>query len=360
MSSQSLRSVLVIGGCGFLGYEIVRLLAKESGCSIAVTSRNPQEPRVDGITYHACDITDVDSLQTLLANVQPQVIIHSASPLFFLDKVDKSALHQTNILGTQNLLKAAISTKSVRALIYTSSSSIHIRSSKSLITEDAPLVDRSTSTDEYAITKAIADTTVLEANSSELRTICLRLPAIYGERDTQLIPGSLAVLRDGNTHMQLGNNKNLYDAVYVGNAAYAHVLAAKALLKDEPLAGVAGEAFFITDDAPIPFWDFQRELYAAAGSPTDLTQVRVIPAWVGMGMAALVEYVYWIFTFGKKLPPKGFRRDVLRYAVEDKSHCIDKAKARLGYRPLVDKDEGIRRGVAWTLQQQATVSKPDA
>ncbi|KAL8974867.1 MAG: hypothetical protein Q9197_000900 [Variospora fuerteventurae] len=250
----------------------------------------------------------------------------------------------TNVLGTQNLLKAAISTKSVHALIYTSSSSIHIRSRKSLITEDAPLVDRSTSSDEYAITKAIADTTILEANSSKLRTICLRLPAVYGERDNQLIPGSLAVLRDGNTHVQLGNNKNLYDAVYVDNAACAHVLAAKALLKDEPLAGVSGEAFFITDDAPIPFWDFQREIYAAAGSPTDLTQVRVIPAWVGMGMAALVEYVYWMFTFGQKLPPNGFRRDVLRWAVEDKSHCIDKAKARLGYRPLVDKDEGIRRG----------------
>ncbi|KAI4267039.1 MAG: hypothetical protein L6R35_006879 [Caloplaca aegaea] len=275
-------------------------------------SRSPREPRVGGVTYHACDITDLDSLQTLLADVQPQVVIHSASPLFLLDKVDKTALYQTNVL------------------------------------------------DEYAITKAIADTTILEANSSELRTICLRLPAIYGERDTQLIPGSLAVLRDGNTHMQLGNNKNLYDAVYVGNAACAHVLAAKVLLKDEPLAGVSGEAFFITDDAPIPFWDFQREIYAAAGSPTDLTQVRVIPASVGMGMAALVEYVYWIFTFGQKLPPNGFRRDVLRWAVEDKSHCIDKAKARLGYRPLVDKDEGIRRGVAWTLQQQATASKQDA
>ncbi|KAL8979017.1 MAG: hypothetical protein Q9205_005547 [Flavoplaca limonia] len=253
----------------------------------------------------------MDSLQTLLADVQPQIVIHSASPLFFPDEVDRSAFHHTNVL------------------------------------------------DEYAITKAIADTTILEANCSELRTICLRLPAIYGERDTQLIPGSLAVLWDGNTHMQLGDNKNLYDAVYVGNAAYAHVLAAP-LLKDEPLARVAGEAFFIKDDAPIPFWDFQRELYAAAGSPTDLTQVRVIPAWVGMGMAALVEYVYWIFTFGKKLPPKGFRHDVLRYAVEDKSHCIDKAKVRLSYRPLVDKDEGISRGVAWTLQQQATVLKPDA
>ncbi|KAL8992484.1 MAG: hypothetical protein Q9169_007063, partial [Polycauliona sp. 2 TL-2023] len=176
----------------------------------------------------------------------------------------------------------------VCALIYTSSSFIHVRSNKSFLTEDAPLVDRSTSTDEYAITKAIADTMVLEADGSKLRTVCLRMPGIYGERDTQMIPGSLEVLWDGKTHMQLGKNQNLFDAVYVGNAAWAHVLAAKALLSGDARAGVAGEAFFITNDAAIPFWDFQREIYAAAGHTTDRTQVRVIPAWAGMRMAALV------------------------------------------------------------------------
>ncbi|KAL8798789.1 MAG: hypothetical protein Q9182_006383 [Xanthomendoza sp. 2 TL-2023] len=354
MSSQSLGSVLVIGGCGFLGYEIVRLLAKEPGCSIAVLSRHPREPFLEGVSYLACDITDIDSLRAVLADVQPRVVIHSASPLFLLDKIDKSALHQTNVVGTQNVLKLTSSMESVCALVYTSSVAVHDRSGGRFITEDTPLVDRSTSSDEYAITKAIADTIVLEANSSKLRTTCLRLPGIYGERDTQLIPISLAVFWDGKSHIQLGDNKNLYDAVYVGNAAWAHILAAKALLKDEALSRVAGEAFFITDDAAIPFWDFQREIYAAAGEPTDLTQVRVIPAWAGMGMAALAEYLFWVFTFGKRLPPKSLRRNILRYAIEDRSNCIDKAKAQLGYRPLIDRREGIRRGVAWALQQRAT------
>ena len=43
-------SVLVIGGCGFLGFEVVCLLATEPGWTICVMSRNPEEPRVDGIS----------------------------------------------------------------------------------------------------------------------------------------------------------------------------------------------------------------------------------------------------------------------------------------------------------------------
>ncbi|KAL8899388.1 MAG: hypothetical protein Q9207_006225 [Kuettlingeria erythrocarpa] len=355
MSSQPLRSVVVVGGCGFLGYEIVRSLTKEPSCSVAVLSRNPREPRVDGVSYHTCDITHIDALKALFLKLQPGVVIHSASPLFFQDRVDQAALHQTNVRGTRNLLGVATATSSVRALVYTSSSAVHVRSTGSFLTENAPLVDRSTSSDGYAVSKAIADTMVLNANGPDLRTLCLRLPAIYGERDTQLIPGSLAVLRDQKTHIQLGDNKNLYDAIYVGNAASAHLVAAKALLRADAATKVDGEAFFVTDDAAVPFWDFQRKIWAAAGDVTELKQVQVIPAWVGMAMAALVEYLFLIFTLGRKSPPKTLRRSVLRYAIEDRSHCIDKAKERLQYRPLIDTDEGVRRGVAWALQHHQPI-----
>ena len=73
---------------------------------------------------------------------------------------------------------------------------------------------------------------VLEANCRELRTVCLRPPVIYGERDSQLISGAFAVLRDKNTHFQLGDNTNPHDSIYVVNAISAHIMAAKALLRD--------------------------------------------------------------------------------------------------------------------------------
>ena len=186
---------------------------------------------------------------------------------------------------------------------------------------------------------------VLRANCREFLTLYLRPPVIYGQRDCQAIPGALVVLQDKKTHIKLGDSKNIHDSIYVGSAASAHINATKALSKiDDPDLKADGEAFFITDDAPVPFWDFQRKIWAAAGEKTPLTDVYVIPAWVGTAMAGIVEFSFLIFTLGQKLPPKEIRTDVLRYAITNRTFCIDKAKERLGYKPLFDTNEYITRG----------------
>ena len=73
----------------------------------------------------------------------------------------------------------------------------------------------------------------------------------------------ISVARSGRANVQMGDGTNLYDFVYVGNVADAHILAAKALLRvhegtpreDER---VDGEAFHLTNDEPWLFWDFTR------------------------------------------------------------------------------------------------------
>ena len=355
MSIGTLGSVLVVGGCGFLGYSIVSKLVNEPNCSVSVLSRNPSYPRVAGVSYHACDITDKKVLRTLLHQIQPQIILHTASPHFYQDIVDENLLHQVNVVGTLNLLEAARLTQSVKAFVYTSSSSVHAGSEFRFITEEAPLLNQFSRAERYATTKALADTMVLQANCQQLRTLCLRPPVIYGERDNQMIPGVLAVLRDKKTHFQLGDNTNLYDSIYVENAASAHLKAANALLRDNASdPKVDGEAFFITDDNSMPFWDFQRKIWAAAGDKTPLNEVIVIPAWTGILMATMMEYVFWIFTLGQKLPPKTMRRNVLRYTFTNRTFCIEKARERLQYEPLVHTDVGIERAVKWALENQGT------
>ena len=57
----------------------------------------------------------------------------------------------------------------------------------------------------------------------------------------------------------------------MANVVQAHVLAAYALLSAPPSSSIPvdqrvdGEAFLITDDEPVRFWDFARALGAAAG-----------------------------------------------------------------------------------------------
>ena len=61
----------------------------------------------------------------------------------------------------------------------------------------------------------------------------------------------------------IGDGSNLVDFTYVENVAYAHVLAATRLTgRDSPLCG---QAYFITNQQPVLFWDFFTLLYRELG-----------------------------------------------------------------------------------------------
>lgn len=193
---------------------------------------------------------------------------------------------------------------------------------------------------------------VLNANGrGGMRTVCLRPGAVYGERDGQVIAGFLQQLRQGSQRYQIGDNTNLFDFTSVANVAQAHILAAKALLSDST-TGVDGEAFFITDGHPSAFWSFARKVWSAAGDKTRPEEVTVVPAWLMLALASLVDWIYWVVTLGYKRP-QVFRRSNMNYACLPWTFAIDKARQRLGYTPVDDRDEQIQNGVEWALRTQA-------
>jgi sterol-4alpha-carboxylate 3-dehydrogenase (decarboxylating) len=49
-----------------------------------------------------------------------------------------------------------------------------------------------------------------------------------------VVPGFAKVLKEGRSHFQIGDNTNLFDWTYVGNVAYAHILAADKLVPQPP------------------------------------------------------------------------------------------------------------------------------
>lgn len=52
----------------------------------------------------------------------------------------------------------------------------------------------------------------------------------YRPGDRTAIPGFAQVLKEGKAYFQIGDNSNLFDWTYVGNVAYAHILAAEKLI----------------------------------------------------------------------------------------------------------------------------------
>ena len=181
------------------------------------------------------------------------------------------------------------------------------------------------------------------------------------------MPAVLAAYYAGQTRFQLGNNTNLFDFTEVSNVAHAHHLAAAALLgtldreeqgQSAPLAHerVDGEAFLITNDQTCFFWDFQRMIWRAAGDETTSRQVWKIPKDFGLLLASLFEWIFWIMGWGV---PK-LTRSKIKYSCMTRYFSVEKAKRRLGYRPVVSLEEGVRRGVAHCIRVGNVVGMPES
>ena len=350
---RSLGSVLVVGGCGFLGSRIVRqLLESHNTTSLAVVDIDTNRARLPSVSYHDADISSQEDVKSVFRQLRPNTVFHTAAPKPFSSA--KSSFEKINIDGTRNLLEAAQNTGSVNAFIYTSSSGV-IHDSISNITdadETWPILYTPVQKSPHAHSKAIAENLVLRANrqNTTMLTTSLRPSGLFGEDDPLIVKPMIEAAASGNYRYQIGNGQNLFDWTYVGNAATAHIRAAHILTAAHSKSPtsiphslrVDGEAFLLTNDEPMPFWKFARGLGAAAGySTTKEEDIRVIPVIVGLAMAGIAEWIVWLFSLGRKTSSVNVAS--VRYSTINRTFRIEKAKSRLGYRPEVSMAEGIRR-----------------
>lgn len=358
--SRSFDSVLVVGGCGFLGHHIVSQLLEGYDAKVSIIDLRTELNRFPSANYYDADITSESAVRSVLAEVKPTVIIHTASPNFVSDEGKNKALYKkVNVDGTQNLIDRAGEIGCVKAFVYTSSSSVIHDSISPLINADErwPTLRAPLQREYYSETKAMAEDLVLASNRkyTNMLTIAIRPAGIFGEGDTQVVPGLLKAYYGRKTKFQLGDNMNLYDFTYVGNVAYAHILATIALLNTHELPTmpldherVDGEAFIITNGSPVYFWDFARLVWIAAGDQTELSQVWTIGKGLGLQLVSLSEWLFW-FAGGRK-PALSWK--AFNYSSMARYFNIDKAKTLLGYRPLVGMEEGVTRTVRYIQEQE--------
>ncbi|CAK7265391.1 erg26, C-3 sterol dehydrogenase [Sporothrix epigloea] len=368
-SQPVLGKVMVIGGCGFLGHHVVNLLVRDYGPQKTVTGvsvvdlrcdRNRQPDSAD-VQYYEADITDAERMTAVLKEAAPDVVVHTASPAAQSStRVANTLFYKVNVEGTRTVIEAC-KAAGIRCLVYTSSASIVSDNTSDLINADErwPVIRGKNQTEYYSETKAAAEELVLAANDrtspSRLLTCAIRPSGINGEGDTMALYHIINIYRGGKHNVQIGDNTNMFDFTYVENVAHAHLLAARALrmtaaASTAPLdhERVDGEAFFITNDSPIYFWDFTRTIWKYAGNEDGLDKVWVLPRAVGMFLGLASE----VFSAMLGKTPT-FNRQRITYACMTRYYNITKAKQRLGYEPIVSLEEGIRRGVAWFKEQEA-------
>ncbi|CAJ0545255.1 Ff.00g087280.m01.CDS01 [Fusarium sp. VM40] len=346
---DSPRRVLVTGGSGFLGGHIVRqLLEEDTATTVAIVSRHPKIPAgISGdsrISLHAADVAVSSQIEAVFRDFKPHAVIHAASPTYLDIAVN---LVKANIDGTANLLAAATACLDTKAFVFTSSNSAVVSTQKPVTEVDAVLHDEKTAPNVYGMTKAQAERLVVAADSPQLRTSIVRIPGLYGEHDNNFVPQLVTSMRRKEHKMQVGDDTKLHEFIYVDKAAEGHILGLQILLNPDTADKAGGEAFFISDGRPQPFFEFCRRFYAGAGHPVPANEITRIPMPVMKAMASTTEWVYWIFTLGYIKP--NLRRIGINHLDSGWCWSLEKADKVLGYKPISDQDDAIKRTMEWAM-----------
>lgn len=153
-SSVHLPSILVVGGCGFLGHHIVQLLQKQHPSTpLSVLDLFTNHNRVSGVAYHNGDITKPEEVRAAYRASKAQIVINTVSPT---PESGKEMLDKVNIVGTKTLLNVAAEEK-VSCFVYTSSGSVVQEGEMDLINVDETFPVPKQNKDLYADSKVLID-----------------------------------------------------------------------------------------------------------------------------------------------------------------------------------------------------------
>ncbi|ORY00012.1 C-3 sterol dehydrogenase/C-4 decarboxylase-like protein [Clohesyomyces aquaticus] len=343
---ESLK-VLVTGGTGFLGSEIVKALVQAKNYEVTAVDINPPALGTStfaDVRYVRANILHPEELAKVFKEAKPAIVIHAVGvyPLGLArySPKGKEAVFAVNVEGTKNVIEAAKDCGAT-GLVYTSSITVLVDE----IDADFANADETWPTGRaklvYGQSKTIAENLVLAANTTDFLTCSLRPATIFGPGDPACIPTIHSCIAKMESPIILGTGTNLCDFAYVSNVADAHVLAVRNLLNS---GTAAGEAIFITNGEPIAVRDFCLALWKEFGHIPPF-QLR-IPEGLAWWLGVIVEGVGW--AVGKQ---GTLSRGVVRDGTAVRYVSIAKARRLLGYKPRVGMTEALEISCAHYKRQ---------
>jgi nucleoside-diphosphate-sugar epimerase len=346
MHAPSEPRFLITGGSGFLGRALIEELfqlaeAKDMRISVRVLDlRAGKHDRP--VEWREGSVTDADAVRQACQDVD--VVLHAAAMVDW-GNTPEATLHAVNVGGTQNVL-AACAAAGVAGLVHTSTMDV-VMGDGPIRNGDESLAYPSVPFDRYSATKAEAERAVLEAHHAgegpaALRACVLRPCGMYGERDPYHMSAVYREAEAGKLTFRLGDGSAVFEHVYVGNVAYAHALAAFAML--EPAPGVEGEAFFITDQPAANFFDFMQPFVEAWGFAFP-SKRRAIPKAVGLAVGSVMQAGARLLSPFVTLAPV-ITRSSVHILCTDIGFKTDKAQRAFGYAPRYSAQEAFDRTVA--------------
>lgn len=313
----------VTGGSGSLGGALLDRLDEEGQEALALARSDAAARAVAdrGAEPVRGDLHDEASLRE--GAEAADVVVHAAAKVG--DDGDRDAYHAVNVEGTRNVCEAAREA-GVEALVHVSTEAVLVQPGRDLVGVDETWPRAEDPAGAYAWSKGLAEEVVEEAARDGLPASIVRPRFVWGPGDTTIAPRFREAVESGSFAWIAGGDYP-FSTTHVDNAVEGLLRAAE--------AGGPGEAYFVTDGDPVRFRGFlTRYLEAHGVSPPD----RSVPRWLARAGARLGEAAWQV------LPLDG-RPPITRAGIElvGKPVTLDdsKARAELGYEPVVTVEEGL-------------------
>ena len=173
--------VIVTGGCGFIGSNLVDRLVKEGhGVNVIDNESSDAHDQFfynDVARYHKVDISDYDSIKHIFQNAH--CVFHLAAESRIMNTIENPTLAvQTNVLGTANVLQAA-KENNVKRVVYSSTSAAYG------LKNEIPNTETMTTDclNPYSVSKCAGeDLCSLYTEMYDLETVTFRYFNVYGNR----------------------------------------------------------------------------------------------------------------------------------------------------------------------------------
>lgn len=307
-------TALLTGGAGFVGSRVAQRVASD-GVDVHLLLRPGTDPwRIRELAplvrTHSADLLDEAAVSRIVAQVNPEAVVHLATYGGYPAQTDADRILRTNILGFWNLLRACEGSRCELVVNAGSSSEYGFKDHP---TRETELLEPNS---YYAVSKAA--TTLLGqyvSRAGGLALATLRLYSVYGpyEEPTRLIPTAI-----------------------------------RRALANEPLVAVdpeTGRDFVFIDDVVRAFtsWDRLRALKGDAiniGSGVQSTVGKALEAVLRLTQSK--SKVEW-----NRMPARIW--DAKTWVSD-----ISEARAKLGWSPAVSFEEGLQRTIEWHCSRSRT------
>lgn len=338
--------ILVTGGSGWLGERVVRALSLGTpglGAlgrgGLRVRCLVPEHASPGALDGHRVSIVRGDlrrtaDCDTFCAGAGDGLLLHLA-------QLDESAgstrlMRDVNLTGTRNLLVAARRAGLRRMVLLSTGDAVGFSAYHDLSPEEAPPMKPYLTHGRLAAAReALLD----EVPADALETVVARVPWCYGPGQPGRLVGLLRRIKEGRV-IYLGDGNNQLPLVHVDSVLLGLLLCGF-------VPGAAGGRYWIADARSYPLRRIVEAIRTAMlrdfglRPPTKARQVPGALADAARTLAVILEAL-------------GLTSGRLRHWSELNlsGYCdIGPARRDLGYEPRVELREGMRRQVAWMLEQ---------